>query len=481
MRVRYAPSPTGYQHLGGIRTALINYLLAKSQQGVFILRIEDTDQSRCKDEYQEDILDSLRWLGIVPDEYLDKGKHAPYIQSHRLLRYTEVAQTLLDTGHAYRCYTSSLERDEKYDRSSRDLGPDAIANYKKQEAEGKIQSVVRLKLPLEGRMEYSDALLGAITREYKDVIVDPIIIKSDGNPTYHLANVVDDHDMEITHVYRSQEWIPSTPVHLYIYKALGWTAPAFAHLPMVLGEDGQKLSKRNGSLSVRETKEMGILPEALINYVVLLGWSFDDSREYFTRDELIQNFSAGKIQKSPAKFSMQKLKWFNAQYIKTLDQTVLAKLVLEQIHRSFNREQNEEELAKIRTMLPHITERMELLSDASDLLKPLYLREDMTELGLKQKEIEAFPEGFALARSILAEGQYRDSDELEQRMREESKEKNLRLGNVLMPLRMAVTGKRVSVPILPLLLLLDKEELMQRLDSFHTLLQNMERTDANKS
>jgi glutamyl-tRNA synthetase len=327
VRVRYAPSPTGYQHVGSVRTALYNYLFARCQGGKFILRIEDTDRERYVEDALQDIYDTFEWLGFRWDEGPDiGGPKGPYFQSERLEVYSRYAGELVSKGMAYRCYCTP-ERLEKmrqdqaaakagtgYDRHCRALGD---AERIAAEAGG-VKPVIRLKVPLEGSTSFSDTLLGMITVENKDISPDPVLMKSDGFPTYHMANVVDDHLMEITHIMRAQEWLPSAPLHRILYDALGWEQPKLCHLPMVMGKDGHKLSKRHGATNLKEFRKMGYLPQALINYIALVGWSFDDAREFFTLAELEKLFSMEKINKAPAVFDYQKLDWFNGSYIRTL-------------------------------------------------------------------------------------------------------------------------------------------------------------------
>ena len=259
VRVRYAPSPTGLQHIGGVRTALFNYFFAKANGGSFILRIEDTDRERYNDEALQDLYDTLNWLNIPWDEGPGKGDFGPYQQSKRFDLYQEYAQKLLDNGKAYYCFCSSerLEavreeqkanksKEQGYDRHCRDMEPsEALARKKAGES-----CVIRLKVPLEGKTTFHDEVMGDITRKNSDVSPDPVIVKTDGFPTYHLANVIDDHMMEISHIMRAQEWIPSGPLHVILYEAFGWTPPKYCHLPLVMGKDGSKLSKRHGSTSL---------------------------------------------------------------------------------------------------------------------------------------------------------------------------------------------------------------------------------------
>ncbi|MFW5776968.1 MAG: glutamate--tRNA ligase, partial [Spirochaetota bacterium] len=317
VRVRYAPSPTGLQHIGSVRTALFDYLYARSQGGRFILRIEDTDRERFNEESLQDIYDTFAWLGIQWDEGPDVGgDYGPYIQSERADLYAGYAQQLLDSGHAYYAYdTADALRAEReasdgkggYDRKFRDMSDDELAVYR----DRGITPVVRFKVPLTGRTTVDDVVFGEVGWDNADIIADPVLLKSDGMPTYHLAATVDDHLMEITHIMRGPEWLPSTPLHVLLYEAFGWTPPRFCHLPLVVGEDGKKLSKRHGATRVLEFRERGYLPEALVNYLARVGWSYDDKQEIFSRDELERIFTLDKINKAPAVFDYKKLEWLN--------------------------------------------------------------------------------------------------------------------------------------------------------------------------
>ncbi len=331
VRVRYAPSPTGYPHVGNIRTALFNWLFARRCGGSFLVRIEDTDVSRRIEGALEAILDGLRWLGLDWDEGPEVGgKYGPYFQSQRLDKYREVAESLVAQGYAYHCYCSPerLEamRAEQtrrkqppgYDRHCRDLSQ---AERSKKEAEG-IVPVVRFKSPLEGQTRFTDLIRGEVVFE-NSTLDDLVLLKSDGYPTYHLANVIDDHLMEISHVLRAEEWLSSTPRHLLLYQALGFAPPQFAHLPMRLGPDRSKLSKRHGAVSIIEYREQGYLSEAMVNFLALLGWSLDDKTEMFTMEELKRRFSIERISKTAAIFSLKKLDWMNGIYIRKLSHEAL--------------------------------------------------------------------------------------------------------------------------------------------------------------
>ena len=334
IRTRFAPSPTGYMHIGNLRTALYGYLFAKSQGGDFILRIEDTDQERFVEGAREVINESLAAAHIIADESPEKGgAFGPYVQSERKAIYKEYAEKLVASGHAYRCFCSAKDHaheseSEKfggYDRHCRDLAPEEI---ERQLAAG-TPYVIRQKMPLTGSTTYRDLILGSITIENSE-LEDQILLKSDGMPTYNFANVVDDHLMEITHVIRGNEYITSTPKHVLLYEFFGWQLPEFIHLPPVMGksEDGtvSKLSKRHGAASFGQLLDEGYLAEAVTNYVALLGWSpKDTNQEIFTMEELIGAFSLDGISKSPAIFDYKKLDWMNGEYFKAMEPAAFAR------------------------------------------------------------------------------------------------------------------------------------------------------------
>ncbi len=472
VRVRYAPSPTGYQHIGGVRTALFNYLFARSHGGSFIVRVEDTDLQRSRDEYSDDLFETLQWLGLRVDEWGEQGPHAPYVQSKRSALYTEYAQRLVDLGAAYYCYTSPTERSEAgvYDRSSRNLSKAEREAYSVQfKAEGK-KPVLRLKLPLEGSISFNDMVLGEVTREYKDVIVDPIMIKSDGMPTYHFANVVDDHLMKITHVMRSQEWVPTTPVHVYLYRVFGWQAPQFCHLPMVLGEDGQKLSKRNGSVSVQEVRRQGIVNEGLINCISLLGWSFDDKREFFTRVELEELFKQGRMQKSPAQFSMQKLRWFNAHYIQKLSAAELAHALAPYCLEAGFVKNVEEAHARIAPYMGMVQKRIETLADAVEVMRPLFAAPHVEAKsffsdGVDEKQAcEHAHDALSAVHDIVVHSWHMEVKELEAACKAEVKKRGWKLPQLYMPFRIALTGVKTSPPIIEFAKHLGQDEVLKRIE-----------------
>lgn len=322
-RVRIAPSPTGDPHVGTPYMALFNMIFARHYGGTFILRIEDTDQNRSRPEYEQNIFKALKWCGIEWDEGPDVGgEYGPYRQSERFPIYKEYTEQLLKNGKAYKCFCTAEDLKEMrevqqktgqrlgYDRRCRNLSEEEIAE---KEAAG-LSSVIRLKVPLKGDCVFEDAIKGRISSPYADVD-DQILLKSDGFPTYHLANVVDDHLMKITHVIRGDEWISSTPKHVYLYEAFGWEAPVFMHMPLLLGKDGKKLSKRKNPTSVFYYRDTGYLPEAFLNFLTLMGYSMTNDREIYSLKDIIAEFDPTRIGVSGAVFDITKLDWLNQQYL----------------------------------------------------------------------------------------------------------------------------------------------------------------------
>ncbi len=324
IRVRFAPSPTGYLHVGGLRTALYNYLFARKQNGTFILRIEDTDRSRYVEGAVDNLIETLRWAGLDYDEGPAKrGVAGPYVQSERIAIYREHVEKLVAGGHAYYAFDTPEELEEmrkaqegqrltpKYDRRALKLSPDDVHR----KLESGVPAVVRMKVPDSTVIAFHDLVRGPVefSSEQMD---DQVLLKSDGYPTYHLANVVDDHLMGISHVIRGEEWLSSTPKHVLLYRYFGWDMPQFAHLPLLLNPDKSKLSKRQGDVAVEDYRKKGYLPEALVNFVAFLGWNPGDERELFSKEELVQEFSLERVGKSGAVFNIEKLNWLNAQHLR---------------------------------------------------------------------------------------------------------------------------------------------------------------------
>jgi glutamyl-tRNA synthetase len=493
IRVRYAPSPTGLQHIGGIRTALFNYLFARSgfqgnTDGKFILRLEDTDRTRFDESYVQNLYDTFSWLGIKWDEGPDTGgTFAPYIQSERTVHYKKYAQELLDKGQAYYCFCSAQRIDEvrqqrEAERSSQ-TGYDRLCrNIDPQEAAKRAGAIdgstgepctVRLKIPLGETTCFEDHLLGNIEWKNDDVNPDPVLLKSDGFPTYHLANVVDDHLMEVTHVLRAQEWLASTPLHVIMYRAFGWTPPEFCHLPMVMGQDGKKLSKRHGATSIDEFRKQGYLPAALLNYIALLGASYgaddgEECKDIYTLEELTQRFSLDKLNKAPAIFDYKKLEWYNGQYIRMMSDEELAQLCLPYMIDAglFEKEPTAQQRDVFLASMALIKERLVFLNEMPEKAAYLFKEPDVPaadEFIPKKSDLAKTIELLHIAKELVRTLAEAASDEqAENLIKAEAEKRNVKLGDLMMPLRVAITGSRVSPPLFGSVRILGADRSAQR-------------------
>lgn len=472
VRVRFAPSPTGFLHIGGARTALFNWLFARHHGGSFILRIEDTDRTRFQPEALDDILTSLRWLKLDWDEGPDVGgEYGPYFQSERLEIYHEHTQRLVDEGHAYQCYCSPERlqaiREEQarrkqqagYDRHCRYLTAKERAEY---EAQG-IPPVVRLAVPLEGKTSFYDMIRGETVVD-NSTLDDLVLLKSDGFPTYHLANVVDDHLMQISHVLRADEWLPSVPRHVLLYRAFGWDLPAYAHLPIILSPDGKgKMSKRFGATAIREFRQEGYIPEGMLNYLARLGWSYDDKTEFFTLEELIEKFSLEHVKKAPAAFSYQKLESINAEHIRQLPADELSSRLLQYFREQGLQHATPELVGQI---TPLIQERIKKLSDAIEMTEFFFAEGlEYPAESLLGKKLSAKESLVALHRVRVLLDSLPDMREehTEQSLYKLAEELGLKPGVLFGIVRVAVTGKTVSPPLFGTLQVLGRETVMRRL------------------
>ena len=477
VRVRYAPSPTGYPHVGNIRTALFNWLFARHHGGSFIVRIEDTDVTRKVRGAVKGILDGLRWLGLDWDEGPEVGgKYAPYFQSQRLEIYSETAQRLISQGDAYYCYCSTQRLKEMraeqvgrkqppgYDRLCRHLTQEERAQ---KEAEG-ITPVVRFKTPLGGQTRFNDLIRGEVVFD-NNTLDDFILLKSDGYPTYHLANVVDDHLMEITHVLRAEEWLSSTPRHLLLYRALGFEPPQFAHLPMLLGTDRSKLSKRHGAVSITEYREQGYLPEAMVNFLALLGWSLDDKTELMSREELIQSFSLERISRTAAIFNRDKLNWMNGVYIRSLTADEFFEAV--EPYLMMNIPAGEALISSeeyVRDILPLIQERARTLAEVAELAQFFFIDQLDYEPGLligKNMSRKTTIEALKAAQQRLSQLEAFDAQSLEGVLRPLAVELGLKTGQLFGTLRVAVTGRTAAPPLFQTMAVLGKERCLRRIEA----------------
>jgi glutamyl-tRNA synthetase len=469
VRVRFAPSPTGYPHLGNIRTALFNWLFARHYKGKFILRIEDTDVARKVEGAVEMILDSLRWLGLTWDE-------GSYFQSQRLHIYHEVADRLLKEGHAYSCYCSPERlRQLREEQIKRKQPPkyDGYCRYLTQEERTELEAkgitpVVRFKTPHEGETTFHDLIRGAVSFK-NDTLDDFILIKSDGYPTYHLANVVDDHLMAISHVLRADEWLSSTPRHILLYQALNWQPPQFAHLPMILGPDRAKLSKRHGAANIADYQREGYLPDAMINFLALLGWSLDDKTELLSREELIKHFSLERVGKAAAIFNKDKLEWMNGVYLRRLSSEEFVKLATSFLHRdlpnSVKRPLNSGYICQI---MPLIQERARTLAEIPQLADFFFLDElqyDTSLLLSNHMDARSATQAIEIARQKLEALETWDATSLEGILRPLATELNLSTGKFFGLLRVAITGRTASPPLFQTMAVLGREKCFKRLNT----------------
>ena len=489
VRVRFAPSPTGLLHVGVARTTLYNYLLARQTGGRFILRIEDTDQKRYNPDALKNFMDGLRYLGLQWDEGPEVGgDYGPYVQTERLDAYQRFAHQLLDAGLAYRCFCTperlarvNEERQQSkqrpgYDRHCRKIDPLEAA----QRASGGESCIVRVKLPLDGSITFHDYLRGNITVE-NSTLQDAVLIKSDGIPTYNFAVIVDDHLMKITHVLRGPEFLSSMPLYAHLYNFLGFEAPIFVHLPTILNPAGKgKMSKRelpadDGTVKpvfVHTFKELGYLPEAMINYLALLGWSYDDKTEIMSREELIERFSLDRINTSPASWNYEKLDHFNGIYIRSLSIEDLTGRLLPFLAQAGI-------VADRETMLkitPLIQERLTTLSEAPAWVDFFFVDElppfDLNLLVPKKMTLADIPPILEKATHILQETAF-THDALEASLREGAQELEIKAGQMFQPIRVAVCGKQVSPPLFGTLEILGREKSLERIHDALSLISNL--------
>ena len=465
-RTRFAPSPTGYMHIGNLRTALYAYLIAKKAGGKFILRIEDTDQSRNVPEAVAAIYRGLALAGISYDEGPDKdGGFGPYVQSERLPIYKTYAQKLLASGHAYYCFCSkedkpaleaSNERVEGYRDPCRNLTPQEVeARF----AEGLVP-VVRQRIPLEGISSFDDHVYGHIAIENKQ-LDDQVLLKSDGFPTYNFANVVDDHLMEISHVIRGQEYLSSTPKYNLLYEAFGWQYPEYIHLPHIIREDGAKMSKRKGDPSFEDLVRMGFLPQAIVNYVALLGWNPGDEREFFLMEDLIEAFDMDRINKANAAFSIDKLRWLNAEHIRSLSPEAFHQIALPFYPEGLKGF----DLAKISQL---IQIRTEILTDIPRLVGFLAeLPEYSAELFENQKSKSTLESSRVVLEKtlpLLEKLENWSNEGLFEVLKAFAQEQGFKVGTVMWPIRATLSGQETSPGgATELAALLGKEESLRRI------------------
>lgn len=464
MRTRFAPSPTGFLHVGGLRTALMSFLLARQTKGAFLLRIEDTDRERSVPGATEDMLRALAWAGIQPDEGVmlkdgivsQEGSKGPYIQSERQEHglYRKYADALLRSGHAYPCFCTPQRLEEmrraQEGKKQAPMYDRRCLNLSAEEMDKKMKAgephVIRLRIPRERTIAFDDEIRGDV-RFQGHTVDDQVLLKSDGFPTYHLAHVVDDHLMDIDMVIRGEEWLSSLPKHLLLFEYLGWTPPRYAHVPLLLNADRTKLSKRQNAVAVEEYREKGYLPEALVNFLALLGWNPGTTQEIFSLDELIAAFSLDRVQKAGAVFDVEKLDWLQGQWMRKIPLAAFADrirpLVAAKFPAAAKDEVFEEKAALIR-------ERITFFVEAPAMLGFFYEEPDVSvELLANPKQkvtADLLPQLLAEVEEILSDipGKEWTRDRLLAAFQVAAKEKNRKLGQLLWPLRVAITGRAYS-------------------------------------
>ncbi|NQT49339.1 glutamate--tRNA ligase [Candidatus Kuenenbacteria bacterium] len=496
IRVRIAPSPTGFVHVGNLRTILYNYLFAIHEKGKFIIRIEDTDQSRLVPGAIENLLQSLQWAGIEGEEgpYLTKdnkvkerGEFGPYTQSARLDIYNTHIKTLLDKNKAYYCFCTKQRIDDLRDEQRKQKLPPKYDGFCRNLSKTEVQSllnsgtphVIRFKMPENKQVIFEDLIRGQISVKTKDMD-DYVLIKSDGFPTYHFANIVDDHLMKITHVLRGDEWIASTPKHALLYEAFGWHAPVFAHLPVLLNKNGKKLSKRDGDVSVQDFIDKGYLKEAIINFIALLGWNAGTEQEIYTLNELTKQFSLDNVHKSGAVFDVDKLDWINGMYIRKLSlddfyeqclpYLIEAKLIIEKNKKLVIKDTGEEiKSSYLKNILALEQTRIKKFTEVGEVLEFFFKKEldyDPKKLVWKKSNKTDSLKNLKLLEKLLNEINESDfsSENLKKLITALLQENNIDTGSMLWPMRYALSGRDNSPDPFEIAQALGKEKTVERIN-----------------
>lgn len=467
VRVRYAPSPTGALHLGGARTALFNFLFARQHGGRFLLRIEDTDQQRYSAQSEKQLMEGLGWLGLRWDEGPDVGgPYAPYVQSQRLPLYRQAADELLGKAAAYRCFCTperlqamraeqrARKQPERYDGRCATIPP---AESERRAAAGE-RFVIRQRIPRTGTTTVHDLILKDVTFQ-NETLDDHVLLKSDGFPTYHLAFAVDDHAMQISHIIRGVDWLPSAPKHVLLFAAFGWELPVLAHLPLVLGKDRQRLAKRHGARDVLEYRDAGYLPEAVDNFIAFLGWSPGTEEEIFTLDELIQRFQLEKVQPSPAVANLERLDWLNGQFIRRLPPSELAARLAERMPAI--------PATRLEPLVPLIQERLRTLAEGPPMLEFLFQapdRYDPATLVPKGRDAAATAAALWEAADFLRQASNWTAPALDTGLREVAARLSWTTKDFFMALRLAVTGRTVTPPLIESMVQLGQDETVARVE-----------------
>ena len=481
VRVRFAPSPTGYVHIGSLRTALYDYLYAKQSGGSYIVRIEDTDRTRLVDDAIENLIHASEWAGIMHDEgpVLKDGKieqvgdYGPYIQSERLSTYKKYIDKLIDEDKAYCCFCSRERLDELREenkKAGRFSGYDGhCRNLGKEEAKRRVEAgeshVVRLKMPKDRTIEFDDMVRGTVTMNTADSD-DQVLLKNDGFPTYHMAVVVDDHLMGITHIIRGEEWLPSTPKHIVLFEALGFEVPKFAHLPNILNMEKKKLSKRHGDVAVRDFVRKGYLPEALINFIALIGWSPESGKEIMTLDEMVEDFSFERVSKSGGVFDVAKLNWINNEYIKNADDDRLTDLSMHYFVEEGFFAENEisDKRDWVKSIVSLTKEKVDYLSQLPGYAKVFIGDEVVVEEDAKEiLELEHIKELFEVFSAKISELPELENAAVKGIFKEIQKEMGIKGKNLFMPVRVGITGEMHGSDLVESIKILGKDSIVKRL------------------
>jgi len=465
VRVRFAPSPTGYLHVGAARTALYNYLFARANDGVFILRSDDTDTARSTEEYQEDILEHLEWLGLEWDEGILKGgEHGSYRQSDRYERYREVARDLIESGSAYYSFATPDQLDQ-FRKNAREAGTSPAYDGSLEPGYGEVagriaageSAVIRFRVPRPGETRFTDVVRDDMVFDHKQVD-DFVILRSDGTPTYHLASTVDDVDYGITHV---------TPKHILLAQAMGAEPATYAHLSLLMGPDGKKLSKRHGDTAMSAYRETGLLPEAINNYLALLGWSVGGDEDVASIDEMISRFDLTAVSKNPAVFDPQKLEWLNGVYIRDMTDVEFVASTLPAVEDDLGRTLSEDERARFMEMVPLIKERTKLLTEAADQVRFLFTEIDEYDEKAWSKVMDTPEALIALdaALAALSDLEPWTTDSIETALRDMLVDTGFNARKGFQPIRVAISGSTVSPPLFESLAALGKPETLTRISN----------------
>ncbi len=482
-RLRFAPSPTGYLHIGGLRTALYNYLFSQHNDGKFILRIEDTDQTRLVEGAIENLIESLEWAGIKYDEgvfiedgkVVQKGEYGPYIQSERLDIYKKYVDKLVENGHAYNCFCTkerleSLREEQKtkglvpkYDGLCRGVSKEEAA---KRIADGE-EHVIRLKLPKDKDIKFHDIVRGNITINSDD-IDDQVLLKSDGYPTYHMAVVVDDYLMKITHIVRGEEWLASTPKHVYLYEVFGWEPPIYVHLPTVLNKERKKLSKRHGDVSVDDFREKGYLPEGLINYLALVGWSPEDNEEIFSMDELVKQFTFERVSKAGGIFDKDKLDWVNGHYIRNASVEEITDMAIPYLKEAglIDDDFVKTNYEWLKILIHSVKESLSTVQESVDKVEFIFQNkvDIVEEDALETLKTEGLQDILSAIKEELDNKESISMDYAKGFMKIIQKKSGVKGKNLFMPTRAVLTGSVHGPDLVSILYLLGKENILKRIE-----------------